>query len=165
MKSVSYMVSVILVVSVWPLTAVAQSKDALVGTWKLVSATQTNEKKESRPAFGMHPTGFVTYTAEGRMSVVINSAGRAPLSVNDYRAAPAEERAAAFATMVAYAGTYTLTGDKVIHHVEASWMPNQVGTDLTRTVKLQGNRLTLRTPPMRVGGEEIVAELVWERLK
>ena len=46
----------------------------------------------------------------------------------------------AFATMIAYAGTYTFTGDKVTHHVEASWMPNQTGTDLAislRTDRLQ----------------------------
>lgn len=75
------------------------------------------------------------------------------------------EKAEAFATMAAYAGRYSFTGDKVVHHVEASSIPNQVGADLTRTVKLQGDQLVLRTPPMTEGGERVVFELVWERLK
>jgi hypothetical protein len=40
-----------------------------------------------------------------------------------------------------------LNGDKVVHHVEASSIPNWVNTDLVRLiVKLQGDRLTLRAP-------------------
>ena len=56
-------------------------------------------------------------------------------------------------------------GDKVIHHVEASWRQDQVGSDLVRFAKVQGDRLTLRTPPMIVGGVRVVSELVWERMK
>jgi hypothetical protein len=114
---------------------------------------------------GLKPTGFITYTPEGRMSVVITTESRKPLSVSDFVSAPAEEQAEAFATMIAYAGRYTFTGDKVIHHVEASWMPNQVGTDLVRSAKLQGDRLILRTPPTLVAGAQTTTELVWERLK
>ena len=147
-----------------PITVFAQSKDTVVGTWKLVTATQTDSKGETKPAFGVKPTGFVTYTAEGRMMVIITTEGRKPLSVNDRIAAPATERAEAFATMVAYAGRYSFTGDKVVHHVEASFMPNQVGTDLVRFVKLQGDRLVLRTPPMMDGGQQKVAELIWKRM-
>ena len=142
----------------------AQS-NSLVGTWKLVSLTNTTDKGYVKHFMGQKPTGFITYTAEGRMSVVINAEGRKPLSVNDRFAAPSEERAAAFSSLIAYAGGYTFTGDKVIHHVEASWIPNQVGTDLVRYVKLEGDRLTLRTPPMMQGGELITNEVVWERLK
>jgi hypothetical protein len=143
----------------------AQSKEALVGTWKLLSFTNTTETGAVKFLMGQKPTGFITYTAEGRMSVVITAEARKPLSVNDRISAPAEERAEAFATVIAYAGRYTFTGDKVTHHVEASWMPNQVGTDLVRSVKLEGNRLTLRTAPMLQAGLQITTDLVWERIK
>jgi len=43
-------------------------------------------------------------------------------------------------------------------------MPNQVGTDLVRFVKLQGDRLVLRTPPMMDGGQQRVTELIWKRI-
>ncbi|PYU27414.1 MAG: hypothetical protein DMG32_07125 [Acidobacteria bacterium] len=95
----------------------AQSKTDLVGTWKLVSATETTKKGEVR-GFGHNPTGFITYTADGRVMLIITNGGRKPLSTSDYTTAPIEERAEAFATMTAYAGHYTLNGDKVIHHIE-----------------------------------------------
>jgi lipocalin-like protein len=154
-------------VMVFPSSGIAQSKDALVGTWKLVSATDTTDKGEVKDAYGQNPTGFITYTADGRMMAIITNDGRKPLSIRDWVAAPAEERAEAFATLVAYAGSYTLNGDKVIHHVQASWIQNSVNTDLARTiVKLQDNRITLRTGAFFKGGVQIAKEeLVFERMK
>jgi len=90
---------------------------------------------------------------------------RKPLSVNDYITAPAEERAQAFATFVAYAGRYTFTGDKVIHHVEVASLQNLVHTDQVRLVILQGDKLTLSTLSSPVGGVSHNAELVFERIK
>ena len=163
----NWFLAVALVVMALPSNGIAQSKDALVGTWKLVSARDTPERGEVRDAFGRNPTGFLTYTADGRMMAIVTFDGRKPLSVPDYISAPSEERAAAFATLIAYAGTYTLTGDRVIHHVEAAWMQNYVKTDQVRfIVKLQGDRLTLRTPPFLKGGVQLAnQELVWERAK
>ena len=145
--------------------AIAQSKDAVVGTWKLVSYTSTTEKGEIKHFMGEKPTGFLTYTSDGRMSVIITAQGRKSYSVNDPIAAPAEERAEACATMIAYAGSFTFTGNKVTHHVEAASVPNREGTDLVRTVKLEGNRLILRTPPGLTGGAQVTTEVVWERIR
>jgi hypothetical protein len=162
----NWILAVALVVMAVPSNGIAQSKDVLVGTWKLVSARDTTEKGEARDAFGRNPTGVITYTADGRMMAIITFDGRKPLSVPDYISAPSDERAAAFATLVAYAGTYTFTGDRVIHHVEVAWMQNYVKTDQVRfIVQLQRDRLTLRTPPFLKGGVRITQELVWERVK
>ena len=144
--------------------ALAQSQPGVVGTWKLVSAVTMNDKGVAKDFFGKNPLGFIMYSADGRMSVILTSRDRKALSVNDHSAAPVAERAEAFATMFAYAGRYTFTGDKVVHHVEVSAVPNLVGTDLVRFAKLEGDRLTLRTPPMQSGGEQVVVELVWQRL-
>ena len=96
----------------------APSKDALIGTWKLVSAMDTTETGATRDTFGPNPTGFLTYTADGRMMAIISNGGRKLLSTIDYVAAPLEERADAFATFVAYAGTFALEGNQVTHHVQ-----------------------------------------------
>jgi len=148
-----------------PTTILAQSKDPLVGTWKLVSATDTTDKGITKDAFGKDPVGFLTYTPDGRMSAAIAFGGRKPLSVSDYVAAPAEERAEAFSTFSAYAGSYKHTGNTVVHHVEVAALQNRVSTDLTRTiVKLDQNHLILRTPPYLKGESMVSTELVWERL-
>jgi Lipocalin-like domain len=144
----------------------AQSKADLVGTWKLISAIDTTDKGQViENAYGLNPTGFLTYAADGRMMAIVTNGGRKPLSVLDRISAPAKERAEAFATMVAYGGRYTLSGDKVIHHVEVATMQNVVGTDLVRTiVKFEGKRVTLRTPLFSRAGLHVVDELVWERM-
>lgn len=140
-------------------------KDALVGTWKLVSAMETTEKGGSRDAFGRNPTGFLTYTSDDRMIGMISHGGRKRLSVPDYVNAPPAERAEAFATFLAYAGTYKIEGTRLIHHVEASWLENSVGTEQVRSiVKLEGDQLLLRTPPYLKGGRMVTAELIWQRL-
>ena len=143
----------------------AQSKPDLVGTWKLVSASYTTDKGQVvKNAYGRNPTGFLTYTAEGRMMAIIASDGRKPLSVGDQGTAPVEERAEAFSTIVAYAGRYTVADGKVIHHVEVSAVQNEVNTDKVRTIaKLDGKRVTLRMPGSRAG-EKFTGELIWERM-
>ena len=146
-------------------SARAQTKEALVGTWKLVSATDTADKGEVQNAFGNDPVGFLTYTVDGRMMAIISSGGRQPLSVPDYIAAPAKERAEAFATFSAYAGTYTLESHRVVHHVQVSSLQNRVGADLVRTiVSLKDGRLILETPPFLKGGKMVTTELIWERI-
>ena len=76
-----------------------------------------------RAAYGWQDQeGLLTYTADGRMMSITTKGGRKPLSVPDNVGAPAEERAEAFATMTAYAGSYRegtllclrLTGDEGI---------------------------------------------------
>ena len=95
----------------FPVSGLPQSKRDLVGTWKLVSATETTKKGEVRDALGWkNPIGLLTYTADGRVSM--------------------KERAEAFATMDSYAGRYTLDGNRVTHHIEVCSIPNLVNTDL-----------------------------------
>lgn len=155
-----------LIVSALQSTAIAQSKDTLVGTWKLISSKDMTEKGEVRDSYGRNPTGFLTYTADGRMMVIITNDGHKPLSVPDWISSPAEERAEAFATSLAYAGSYTFSGGKVIHHVEAASVQNFVNTDFVRFItKVDRDRLILRVPPLLKGGEPITQELVWERMK
>jgi hypothetical protein len=159
------LVLLILVPAMGQENGLAQSKTDLVGTWKLVSASYTTDKGQVvKDAYGRNPTGFLTYTADGRMMAIIASGGRKPLSVANQVTAPASERAEAFSTITAYAGWYSVADGKVIHHVEVSAVQNEVNTDKVRTIaKLDGKRVTLRMPGSRAG-EKFTGELVWERI-
>src|SRR6202049_5275456 len=135
MKPFLLLVLLFLALAMGQESGLAQSKPDLVGTWKLISATDTTDKGEViHNVYGLNPTGFLTYTADGRMMAIITDGGRKPLSVLDRVSAPASERAMAFATMVAYGGRDTVSGGKVIHHVEVSAMQNVVNTELVRTI-------------------------------
>jgi len=160
------LLSVALMLSVLAASARAQTKESLVGTWKLVSAEDTTDSGEVKSAYGHDPTGFLTYTADGRVMAVIANGGRKPLSSRDKDSAPVEERAEAFSTFAAYAGSYRVTGDTVVHHFEVASTQNLVNTDGVRFVKIEGDRLKMRTPPFVAGGVRIAyREFIWERLK
>jgi hypothetical protein len=144
----------------------AQGIGDVTGTWQLLSAAAFVDGvvADSIP-FGSSPTGRLTYTADGRVSAIVSASGRRPLSIADLRAAPAAERADAFATSLAYAGQYRVSGDSIIHHVEVASVQNWVGTDLVRLASRAGDRLTLETPPLSYGGRLKVFTLVWVRLR
>jgi hypothetical protein len=143
-----------------------QTNDKLVGTWKLVSASSTTSTGErSETPYGPSPVGFLTYTDDGRVTALISYGGRKLLSLGRGATAPLEEQAEAFMTFLAYAGRYTLSGDKVTHHIEISSIQNYVNRDLVRNIKFQDDRIVLVTPPTPVNGKIQTVELIWQRLE
>jgi Lipocalin-like domain len=142
----------------------AHSIDNLTGAWKLVSASASTASGEPGDSpFGPNPTGILIYTGEGRMAVMVSNSGRKSLPADTFLA-PIEERAEAFTTFFAYAGRYTLAGDKITHHVEISSLQNFVGLDLVRLIKFQDDRIILVSPPMSINRKTQTLELVWEHV-
>lgn len=139
---------------------------SVVGTWLLETWQSTDtESGAVVNVFGEHPTGYLIYTAGGHMAVVLTADGRTKLSGDRYNS-PAEERAQAFSTSVAYSGTYTLTPEGIMHHVTASSFQNWVGTEQFRYADVVGDRMTVRTPPLKgpPDGKTKVTTLVFRRL-
>jgi hypothetical protein len=91
---------------------------------------------------------------------LISYGGREPLSLQGTM----EEQAAAFKTFFAYSGSYALSADQVVHKIGISSIQNYVGKDLVRTVKFNGDRITLITPPTLVNGKVQTVELTWQRI-
>jgi hypothetical protein len=166
MRTGSSVLVVMILAVVFSPAGTTQCKESVVGTWKLVSVNATPEKGEvDKAVLGQNPSGRLTYTADGRMMAIISDDGRMPLSIADRVAAPAEERAQAYSTFMAYAGRYTYTCDKVVTHVEVASLQNWVNTDQTRFVTLQGDRMLVRNTPQLRAGVMITIESAWERLK
>ena len=155
----------LIVASVFSAAGNAQCNFSVVGTWKLVSVASTTDKDETnKAALGQHPSGLLTCTADGRMMAIISDDGRKPLSIPDRVAAPAEERAQAYSTFMAYAGRYTFTCDKVVHHVEVASLQNWVNTDQTRIVTFRDSHLIVRNTPQLRNGVTVNLESAWERV-
>ncbi len=98
------------------------------------------------------------------MSVAIMRPNRQKFAAEDLLGGSTEEKAQAAATYVSYCGRYEFLGDMVVHHVELSLFPNWVGVEQQRLVELRGNRLTLSTRPILLGGKQHTARLIWERV-
>ena len=135
----------------------------LVGTWRLVSVELRDEAGGVAHPLGRDPAGLLTYTADGHMAGQFGRAGRAPVAAGDWAAAPEAEVAAAARDYVAYCGTYEVRGDTVVHRVELSLMPNWIGGEQVRRLALDGEVLTLATPPMPLGRRPRTFALVWRR--
>ncbi len=107
----------------------------LVGLWRLVSFQReyqaTGEREYPR---GNRPAGYIHFSPEGRMTVVITGEGRkAPATDQD--------RVGLFNTLVAYTGPYRVDGDTWITTVEVSMNPAWVGTEQTRSFQVTGDQL------------------------
>lgn len=66
---------------------------------------------------------------------------------------------------MAYAGSYTFTCDRAVHHIEVASLQNWVNTDQTRSVTLPGDRMLVRNSPPWRGGVTVNIESEWEQLK
>ena len=131
---------------------------ALVGTWKLVSMEREVGGGRRVKHFGDHPRGFLTYCADGRMHAILAAQDRSAPN-----AAPSdEERARLHASMVAYAGRYEVSGNRIVHRVEISWNESWTGVDLVRIFELEGDLLTLRTAPADERDASTI--LVWKKM-
>jgi len=134
---------------------------ALVGTWKFVSYVRTDPATgKNIDIFGEHPRGWLIYTTEGRMMVIVVPEKRKPLEQD-------ADRIEHHKQMVAYTGRYSVTDDKVIHHVDAAWNEAWIGTDIVRSYKIAGDWLIITTAPTKygLGTVEQVSTLTLEKAK
>ncbi len=145
-------------------SAHADDKNRLLGTWKLVSATSEDLETGEKTSVYKTPVGFITYGADGRMiTIAVDSPRKKPVG----SVATASEADALFRSMAAYAGTYTIKGDQIIHHADVSWNETWTGTDQIRHYKFDGERLILATSPSpdAFTGKMSVRTLVWKKIE
>jgi hypothetical protein len=149
----------------WTFSAALAGDNVLVGTWKLKSfIRQDVATGERRPALGEHPYGYLGYGLDGRMYAIFVAEGRVVPAGDQLTDA---ERVQLHRSMIAYAGTYTIAGDRVVHHIDIAWNNARLGSDQVRFFKLVGDRLSLTTERNKspIDGSEGFGVLEFERLK
>lgn len=117
---------------------------ALIGTWKQLSGTMVEEgSSESRSNLSAAPNGYVNFSAEGRLILLsVDSARRKPAGEVP---TPAEAEAL-YRSMIAYAGSYAVEGNKVTYDLDVAWNESWTGTKQVRYWEVSGDRLTITTP-------------------
>ncbi len=137
----------------------------IIGTWKLQSYVREVIATGHRfNQFGEAPDGYLGYAPDGRMYAIFARGDRLP----PRDVVPTDEEGVQLlGSMVAYAGTYTLGENSVVHHIDISWNQGWTGTDQTRFFELNGDMLTITTAPYRsyYDGQEGRSILVWKRVR
>ncbi|NES22947.1 MAG: lipocalin-like domain-containing protein [Symploca sp. SIO3E6] len=134
-----------------------------VGTWRLVSWEMRNTNGYVSYPYGKDAIGYLIYTEEGYMSVMIMSANRPRFASNKIFGGTTEERAAATETYMSYGGKYEIKGNQVIHRIEVSIFPNWVGLDQKRFFEFRENQLLLSTPTLKISDQKQTGHLIWQR--
>ena len=142
----------------------ARLKDAIVGSWALVSLRSTRPDGGAAMPYGPYAAGTAWFDPKGRFGIILVNPD-IPKYASSQRPAPAEAMAVATGSNALF-GTYAIDGAArtVILHIAASSYPNDNGTDQTRVVKSIGeNQLILDIPALPNGGAAV--ELVFNRVE
>jgi hypothetical protein len=132
--------------------AVAQTP-GIGGNWQVTSVSilwlDTNEATHP---YGEHPIGYVQYSPGAHMVVFLSVGDLKPAAGATYTDA---ERINLYnGIFAAYAGTYRV--------------PEWIGTDQTRYVEVEGNRLVIKTAVLKIpsaAAREYVATVAFERVE
>jgi hypothetical protein len=147
-------------------SAIAQDlSSSIVGVWKIVGRIdKVTATGETFKPFGDKPDGFILFTKGGHFAAMWTAEGRKPAAT----VPPTEaERAAAYTTSFATAGTYKIEGDTLITHYAASANQGWVGTDRKSTIKIDGKVLHWTSAPFKTlgKGEDATTQLTFERVE
>jgi hypothetical protein len=142
----------------------ATTQDQIIGTWKVLSLKGLTAGLAKYP-LGEQPGGYVTVTGNRMWLLFVDSRRPAPASA----ALTDAEAVAAMKTSVAWTGQYTIgeqsqDGLKATARVDTASSPALPGTDRVYFMKVEGNKLTMKSPgvvePMTGVTSALVIELV-----
>lgn len=143
----------------------ATASASLIGTWRLISFVHeilaTGEKFE---IMGMSPNGFITFTPEGRVSVLITAEKR-PCGP-DHGGVPEAIQLKLYQTMMAYSGSYKIESNAHCEfNIDCSWNELWAGKVLKRTYSIVEDNLSISLfPQIGIDGNMDAAVLTWKKV-
>jgi hypothetical protein len=153
--------------SAHPAAQGADTRARMLGAWRLESRTVRKAGGEilRDPVLGAEPPGRLFYDASGNMSLQMMRPDRAQAI-----SAPSNPQDAKNPRVIlgydSYFGTFRLNASAgtVIHHVEGSLFPEDLGKDFERLLTVDGDRLTLGFTSKTPEGD-ITRTLVFHRFR
>jgi len=140
MKGAWYAAILICSVCLLAKSSFSEEDSKIIGTWRLVSyVVEVQATGQKLPVMGEKPTGYASFSPQGRVFFILTGQGRKPARTD-------QERADLLNTLVAYTGTYRAAGDTWTTSVDVAWNPEWVDTQQVRSFKLDGDRLSVLSP-------------------
>lgn len=139
----------------------------LIGAWSLVSAETLRENGPAVPAFGARISGLLIYDRSGEMSLQIAGDRPAVGDVETYESMSPDDRVMFLDTYYAYFGDFEVdeAAHVVTHRVRASLRPNELGANYRRQFAIDGERLTLASPPEAHAGQVVSSRLIFVKAR
>ncbi|MBT4512231.1 MAG: hypothetical protein HOC20_08490 [Chloroflexi bacterium] len=138
-------------------TKTGVERESVVGTWKLVSSKFVGVDAQTSYPLGQEPQGMLSYLEDGRMSIQNIPADGTLFQSTDGDTIALE-------TYGAYSGRYELlSGDKIIHTIENSIHIEWNDLKQERSIKIEGERLTLVSPLLLEGIKLHRAHMTWKK--
>lgn len=124
----------------------ATDRGGILGAWKVDTLKVTSGGEVTYP-LGEHPSGFVTMTPERMWLLFVDSARKTPASTTLTDA----EAVAMMKSHVSWTGKYTVgeqtsDGVKITARVDAASSQAIVGTDRLYFVRVDGDKITFKSP-------------------
>jgi hypothetical protein len=153
----------------WSVSSFAQQHPTcagpLLGTWTLLSMeTEDLETGQKHNLLGVHPSGYLSYGADCRMSALLvkeSREGPAALIATD------PESIELYRGMIAYAGSYAIDGYRITEQIEASWNQGWTGTTQVSQFNIDGKSLYIKTGPSKnpLTGRRSSTAFIWVRVE
>jgi hypothetical protein len=134
-----------------------------LGNWTLLSIeTQDMETNQKNNLLGVHPSGYLSYGADCRMYTILTKESRvgpAQLVATD------PESIALYRGLISYAGTYSIDGNSITQHIQASWNQAWTGTTQVLQFNIDGTSMYMRTGLTKnpLTGRQSSTTLIWTR--
>jgi hypothetical protein len=168
LNNISLSALAVLGLALLPGSAISQQKslkDQLVGTWTLVSASQTTKDGVKSDRWGPNPKGRATFDADGRYSFMIFRSDVRKFASNNLNDVTPEESKAAIQGMNANFGTWSIdeATKTLTTNVEAASSTNLNGGTQKRIISsFKQEELKYTNPASMIG---TVDDVVWKRMK
>jgi hypothetical protein len=124
-------------------------EEKFLGAWRLVGVVREEADTGRKLDVDATPAGYITYTPDGRVSVIIS------------HVAPGQPE-----YFTCYAAQWHIEGDVVVHAIDLTNRLEWRGTRQLRHFRFEGNRLVL-TPPVSedyTHGTVTRRSLTWEKV-
>jgi len=144
----------------------APLSSSLPGTWLLesrIDVTATGERR-AEPSLGEDPVALLIYDRSGHFAAQFMKRDRSAVVSEDVIGAMNNTRAQA--GYDAYFGTYTVddAASTVTQRLLGSLSPENVGSVLTREVRVRGDALVIRLDTSAADGTAVTRTLRWRRV-
>jgi len=139
--------------------------ERMIGTWRLISRVDRAADGTTRtdPALGSDPLGILTYTRD-RFAAQFMKRDRTDVAAKA-AAGSGQNNTSAIGGYDAYFGTYQVGDDGLVRHrLEAALTPANVGLEVTRTLAVECDKLTIVLETATQDGEPVTRTLTWDRI-